>query len=94
MYEPPPYRLTRHAKNRLRRYRRRHGLTEQDVVDAIVYADYVEPDPDAGPDHYNAWQERDSYWIRVSFVQERPTTVIVTVTVKESGPGDNVAIEE
>lgn len=80
---PPPYKLTRHAKNKQRRYRGEWEVPDALILDIITNPDHVTP-TDEG--RSNAWRHMRDRWLVVTFIQEQATTTIVTVTYKDRGP--------
>jgi len=72
-------RFTRHARNRMRLY----DLTEIDVTEALSQPDRLTP-TSHGEQH--AWQHIPRGWLRVTYVEEHQTVVVITVTVRRRGP--------
>lgn len=79
MGERLPIYLTLHARNRLRFWR----LTEGDVKGVLDDPSYLTRSERG---RLNAWKESERGWIRVGFIDEVNRRVIITVTVRRSGP--------
>jgi Domain of unknown function (DUF4258) len=75
-------RFTRHARNRMRMYH----LTEAEVSDALRQPECVTPTR-YGERH--AWRHIPRGWLRVTFVKEDQTTIVITVTVRRRGPEES-----
>jgi hypothetical protein len=75
-------RFTRHARNRMRM----HHLTEAEVSDALCQSDGVTPTRH-GEQH--AWKHIPRGWLRVTFIKEDQTTIVITVTVRRRGPEES-----
>lgn len=75
--------LGRHAKNKLRRYRDR--LVEAEITAAIEHPDEVTPSEKG---RSNAWKQRETDWIRVTYRTHGNRIDVVTITLKDRGPRD------
>lgn len=83
------YELSRHARNRLRQYRGgRHQLDVPHIIDVVERPDAVTP---TEKERWNAWKRIDDYWLRVTYRTEADRVVVITVTVKSSGPRNTEA---
>lgn len=77
--ESPRYYFIRHARNRMRRDR----IPEADAIKTIEDPDHVEPEI---RDRVNVWKLTGASWLKVTYVVENETAVIITVTLKRKGP--------
>jgi len=62
---------------------RRDRIPEADAIRAIEDPDHVESEI---RDRVNAWKRTGAGWLKVTYVVENETTVIITVTLKGKGP--------
>lgn len=75
------YRFRRHAKNNMRWSR--VGLTQEQVVDIVENPDAETPTHEG---QTNAWRQRETDWIRVTWIAENDATVIISVNRDKAGP--------
>ena len=68
-----PLFFTRHARNRMRKYR----ITRCDVESVLEDPDLTEPDDD---NHLNSTKALPNKIVRVTYVEETGQIVIITVT--------------
>jgi hypothetical protein len=69
--------LSRHAKNRIRRYR----IELEEVLAAIRKPDHV---ADSIKGRKNAWKKRNGDWLRITYVSDDGgNKTIITVTVNK-----------
>ena len=72
--------LTRHARNRMRLYR----VAAEDVEEAMSHPEQVQAGA-FGAQH--AWKRFRDRWLRVTFKDEGPRRIVLTVTPTRHGPG-------
>lgn len=53
------------------------------MFSALESPDYVSPGQ-GGKMH--AWKQRDRFWLRVTYIDEDQARVVITITIKDSGP--------
>ncbi|HIE12567.1 MAG TPA: DUF4258 domain-containing protein [Desulfotomaculum sp.] len=69
--------FSRHAKNRMRRYR----IKPEEVLAVIHQPDH---EADSIKGRKNAWKKRNSDWLRITFVSDDGgNKTVITVTVKQ-----------
>lgn len=77
----PAIYLTRHARNRLRRWQ----LTEDDARMVLAAPDRVTASVHG---RMNAWKQTPAGWLRVTYRDEPGRQVIITVTQRRRGPAE------
>ena len=71
--------LSRHARNRMRKFR----ISPEEASQAIEAAECIEPTEKG---RQNAWKKKDDKYIRVTYLGEEERSVVVTVTLKDRLP--------
>jgi hypothetical protein len=79
MPEKPLF-LTRHARNKRRRWR----ITNEEIEEALEQPEVSER---SGTNRVNYWRRWRDAWLRVTAVEETERTVIITIVPRERGPG-------
>ncbi len=75
----PSFRLTRHAKNRLRRW----DIQEAQIAEAL---NRPEKKTEGRVGRFHAWTRAEARWLRVTYVAEPAGLVVITVTLRRRGP--------
>jgi hypothetical protein len=83
--------FSRHARNRMRRYRQTLELTENDVAAALDRPEVILPSIRG---RSNAWKNFGDFWLRVTFIEQAHRRVVVIVTVKRQGPSEEADDED
>jgi hypothetical protein len=65
---------------------RMYHLTEAEVSDAMHQPDCVTP---TSHGEQRAWKDIPRGWLRVTFVKEDQTTIVITVPVRRPGPEES-----
>ena len=71
---------SRHAKNRMRM----HNISESEIADAVVQADFTEPSVEG---RINVWKKSADKFIRVTYKNEPAKIMVITAVKKKKGWG-------
>ncbi|GEM_PF-931973 len=77
--EPKPFRITRHARNRMRW----HRVTEAEVAECLRSPIFQEPGIE---DTTHSWNASRNAFVRVTWLEEVGEVMVITVVRRQKGP--------
>lgn len=69
---------------------RKFKIDKDDILKTIQFPDILQP---SVKNRTNAWVKKEHKYIRVTYLKENGRIIVVTVTLKEKGPGGDISNE-
>jgi hypothetical protein len=69
---------------------RKFKIDKDDIIKTIRFPDILQP---SVKNRINAWVKKEHRYIRVTYLKEDGRIIVVTVTLKEKGPGGDISNE-